>query len=370
VWKNCFESVIQNLYMLNFLLLLLKTNAQFANYQCDPNVCRLPTCKCATLEPPIENPPQFILIQFDDSIQSSLLPQARALFANRRNPNGCPATATWYTQVLYSDPFLATEWVAQGNEIGDHSVTHSPPFAGSYEEIEGMRRWAREFAGVHKVTGMRYPFRNYSKDSIEMLARLGFEYDSSFSTVQRMWPFTMDHGMVLECWNSQSFCGQSVNAPGLWEIPMVNTQGPQGLHLMDIYNDYSITNPIPPEQVTSTLLTNFNEHYNGNRAPFGIFTHPVWLGPAIAGAIPDGSQKLAAVNRFLDQAMRNPNVWIVTGQQLIQYMRNPVPASQLGSQSYMQCTESPPTNICNGVSQTGVQQCNLPSVSMRVSQIN
>jgi peptidoglycan/xylan/chitin deacetylase (PgdA/CDA1 family) len=307
----------------------------------------------------VSNPPQFILVQFDDSIQASLLPQVRSLL-NRRNPNGCPAKGTWYTQVLYSDPFLATQWVAQGHEMGDHSVTHSPPFAGSFEEVDGMRRWAREFAGVTRVTGMRFPFRAYTKESIEMLARMGFEYDSSMSSVHRMWPFTLDHGTVLECFNTPSLCGERLDARGLWEIPMINTRGPQGYHLMDIFNDYSITNPIPPEQVTSTLLSNFNEHYAGNRAPFGVFTHPVWLGPEIPGSIPDGTRKLAAVNEFLDQAMRNPDVWIVTAQQLIAYMRNPVPASQLGSQSYMQCYEAPPTNICNGMSETGVQSCNLP----------
>ncbi len=96
-------------------VLYLQAYAQFANYQCNPNVCRLPRCKCATLDAPVQNPPQFILIQFDDSIQSPLLSQARALFSSRRNPNGCPATATWYTQVLYSDPFLATQWLAEGN---------------------------------------------------------------------------------------------------------------------------------------------------------------------------------------------------------------------------------------------------------------
>jgi hypothetical protein len=40
-------------------------------YSCDPNTCRLPNCKCATEDAPVPNPPQFIVVTFDDSIQES-----------------------------------------------------------------------------------------------------------------------------------------------------------------------------------------------------------------------------------------------------------------------------------------------------------
>jgi hypothetical protein len=89
----------------------------FSNYSCDPNACKLPACKCATRDPPTPNPPQFLTLTFDDSLQQSVLPQALDLFQNRKNPNGCPAKATWFTQVYYSDPFLVTQWYAQGNEM-------------------------------------------------------------------------------------------------------------------------------------------------------------------------------------------------------------------------------------------------------------
>ena len=53
--------------------------------------------------------------------------------------------------------------------------------------------------------------------------------------------------------------------------------------------------------------------------------------------------------------MSRPNVWMVTPSQLIEYMKNPVSASQLGSQPYMQCNPNPapPTNICNGLGTIG-----------------
>lgn len=54
--------------------------------------------------------------------------------------------------------------------------------------------------------------------------------------------------------------------------------------------------------------------------------------------------------------MSKPDVWMVTPSQLIEYMKNPVSASELGSQSYMQCNPNPapPTNICNGIGSTGI----------------
>lgn len=45
-----------------------------------------------------------------------------------------------------------------------------------------------------------------------------------------------------------------------------------------------------------------------------------------------------------------PDVWFVTNQQLLQWMKNPVKASELGKQDYMRC-EQPviAKEICNGL---------------------
>ncbi|KAJ3302652.1 hypothetical protein HDV03_004772 [Kappamyces sp. JEL0829] len=294
------------------------TTNPFAGYNC-PSSCVRPKCSCASPNAPVANPPQFFVLTFDDAVQDSLIPTAKALFGNRKNPNGCPVGATWYAQVLYSNPYTMTQWYAQGNEIGDHSVTHSSPFAGSYAEIEGMRAWATTFAGIPrgKIQGVRFPFRNYSQAAIEQVAAMGFTYDSSMaaSGADSTWPYTLDYGVVTECGGQYDLCGKKINAPGFWELPMYSTQGPEGPHLMDPYNDYDITNPIKPSVAASTLLANFQTHYTGNRAPFGLYVHPLWLGPAIPPSIPDGAAKLAAMNGMIDSIMKNPDVWMVTGSQ-------------------------------------------------------
>ena len=134
---------------------------------------------------------------------------------------------------------------------------------------------------------------------------------------------------------------------------MYNMNGPTGTLLMDPFNSPGIT----PEQVTETYQRTFDMHNQGAHIPFGVYLHPMWLGPAGNG-VPEGRPKADAVNKFLDYAMSRPNVWMVTGSQLIEYMKNPVSASELGSQPYMQCP-TPPSNICNGLSDDLAETCNV-----------
>lgn len=111
---------------------------------------------------------------------------------------------------------------------------------------------------------------------------------------------------------------------------MMGTSDSSGEHLMDPYNDPTVASPIAPAEVYTLYQTTFDTQYGGNRAPFGIYTHPVWLGQGVGAAVPNGAAKLAAVQKFIAYAMSKPDVWMVTHQQLIAYMQNPVPASQLG----------------------------------------
>ncbi|KAJ3155255.1 hypothetical protein HDU86_004345 [Geranomyces michiganensis] len=352
--------------------------AQSATYKCDPAVCKLPACRCASTAAPVANPPQFLLLTFDDSIQESIWPQVQTLLGTRKNPNGCPIRATFFTQVFYSDPYLVQTWYAQGHEVADHSVDHLLP-TQTYHQVEGMRKWATENAGIPlgKIKGWRYPFLNYTTESITMLRKMGFEWESSMSAsgADRFWPYTLDYGTQNDCLGISPLCGVDLNAPGLWEIPMYGTTGPDGAqHLMDPYNDANVT----PDATTALYRTQFDAHYAGTHVPFGVYLHPQWLGktapnPTNPAATADGTPKLNAVAAFLDYALSRPNTWMITNSQLVEYMKNPVPADQLAAQPYMSCTPNPapPTNICNGVAgataagPAAPETCNLPTGSFR-----
>lgn len=124
----------------------------------------------------------------------------------------------------------------------------------------------------------------------------------------------------------------------------------------------------------------FMEHYNGNRQPFGLYNHPIHrelsylttsssrasyvfkaihltpslivhynpiihlfqpyrytlavltlclYGTVATGypGVEDPIEQRNMINDFLDFAQTQQNVWIVTNQQLLAWMRNPVPVS-------------------------------------------
>ena len=253
----------------------------------------------------------------------------------------------------------------------DHSVTHTPPASNSYEEIEGFRAWATTLAGIPrgKITGVRFPLLNYSVDSLNMLADMGFTYDSSLaaSPNEKFWPYTLDNGAATDCGGILSVCGKSLKAKGLWEVPMYTIEGADGIHLMDPYNDPSLASPNSPATVLNDYKTTFDRHIKNGNAPFGVYLHPVWFGPAIPPSIPDGTAKGKAISDFLDYAMSQPNVWMITPSQLVAYMKNPVSAAEIGNQPYMRCNPqpAPPTTICNGLGQTGLDICNLSNGTIR-----
>ncbi len=61
---------------------------------CDPSYCRLPDCYCGGLDIPggysPSDIPQFVLLTFDDAVNSLNRNFFEELFADRYNPNGCP----------------------------------------------------------------------------------------------------------------------------------------------------------------------------------------------------------------------------------------------------------------------------------------
>ncbi|GAA5795630.1 hypothetical protein HPULCUR_000992 [Helicostylum pulchrum] len=313
---------------------------------CDPNTCKLPSCLCPSLTPPNglqpKDVPQFVTITFDDSVQAELLATAKDLL-NVKNPNGCAAKGSWYVSMLYTNFALVQQWYANGNEVADHTFTHVG--TPSAQEIAAARAMLNQYGGVPlgKIKGFRAPFLNYTTDTLREIAKQGFQYDTSSTGVldDNFWPYTLDNGLANDCWNN--VCGSDLKLPGVWEIPMYAVNDNAGTaQLMDVYLSGT------PSDVTSWSETNFERHYNGNRSPFGIYVHPTHLTnyPGLA----DMSSQKAAVVSFIQSLASKPNVWFVTNEQLLQWMQNPVPVSQLASQPYMQCTlPNIGKEICNGL---------------------
>ncbi|KAI9264554.1 hypothetical protein EDC94DRAFT_605494 [Helicostylum pulchrum] len=343
-----------------------------STYSCDPNTCKIENnCRCASINAPgglsPADTPQFVTVTYDDSVQEALMKTALSM-VNVTNPNGCPGHGTWFVSMEYTDFSLVQQWYAAGNEVADHTFSHVG--TPSAQEISSVREMLNAYAGipVSKIQGFRAPFLNYTKDTLNIVGQQQFVYDSSSSAVTDdvYWPYTLDNGMANDCWTGICAAGQ-VKLPGLWEIPMYsvlnNASVPQ---LMDVYLAGAA------EETSQWSQAAFDKHYNGNRQPFGIYVHPTHL--TTFPGVPDPKEKFDAVIKLIKDIAAKPNVWFVTNQQLLQWTKNPVKASELGAQDYMQCKQPViAKEICNGLDDDHngavddglVNSCNFGATSMK-----
>ncbi|KAK7051541.1 hypothetical protein VNI00_004519 [Paramarasmius palmivorus] len=344
-----------------------QTSPEAAGYHCDSTVCKLPSCSCASTSPPgglnASDVPQFIVFTADDAVQSYTLDAVNQFLAHRKNPNGCRPRTTYYTSLAYTNYTLVTDWYVAGNEIADHTMTHvGDPSA---KEINGNLIALNALAGIplNAIRGFRAPFLNYTANTLRLLAQAGFTYDSSAASSipvtdpasDAFWPYTLDYGMANGCLMVQDTCKGQLKLPGFWEIPMYaffDKRGIAGPHLMDPWLDTANGNPKVNDTATLEYMKEtFTAHYNGNRQPIGLYTHPIHLSLTYPG-VRTSNNTIAMINAFLDWAQEQQNVWIVSSEQLLAYAQNPVPLSQLESFEPLKCSTpsvNPSLNICNGV---------------------
>jgi len=89
------------------------------------------------------------------------------------------------------------------------------------------------------------------------------------------------------------------------------------------------------DEIFDIFMTNFYRHYNSNRAPLGLFFHSTWF---------ETKKNRRAFRKFLDEMVNRPDVWIVNTWEVIQWMRNPTPQSQV-SIFKIQAIHSPETEF-------------------------
>jgi hypothetical protein len=341
----------------------------------------LPNCNCASTSPPgglqPSDVPQFIVFSADDAVQSYTLDAVNQFLAQRTNPNGCPPKMTYFTSLNFTNYTLVTDWFVAGNEIADHTMTHvgSPPA----DEINGNLIALNALAGIPltEIRGFRAPYLNYTADTFKLLQAAQFTYDSSATSsipvtdpqTDAYWPYTLDNGLANDCLNIPGICKGEPKIPGFWEIPMYaffDDLGVNGPHLMDPWLDPANGASKVNDSATMEYMKNtFTAHYNGNRQPIGLYTHPIHLSTTYPGVNPSNST-IQMINAFLDWAQEQSNVWIVSNGQLIDWVQNPVPLAQLDQFGSLKCSTpqvDKSKNICNGipVNENGlIQRCDFP----------
>ncbi|KAG8036874.1 hypothetical protein G9C98_004196 [Cotesia typhae] len=219
--------------------------------KCRKDVCLLPDCNCGGPDIPggidVEQTPQIVLLTFDDAVNDLNKQLYEDLFERgRKNPNGCPISATFYVSHEWTDYSQVQNLYADGHELASHTVSRNndntiTKSRHSFGEQFSARKWAREVAGqreilaayggvkLEDVKGMRAPFLSVGGNNMfRMLWETNFTYDSSMPIYENRppsWPYTLDYKLFHDCMIPPC---PTRSYPGLWEVPMVMWQDLNG----------------------------------------------------------------------------------------------------------------------------------------------
>jgi len=325
--------------------------------RCDPRNCTLPDCFCSrdgTLVPGGIEPkqvPQMITITFDDAVNNENWDlYQRLFFKDRKNPNGCPLHATFYISHEFTNYAYVQKLWNKGHEIAVHSITHQGPesywsqnatIEDWFDEFVGQANIINRFAGVRMedLWGVRVPYLRIGWNrQLIMMREFGFVYDSTMVAPMSdppIWPYTLDYRMPHVCIGTDQKC-PSRSFPGIWELPLNQLKaGEYTCAMLD---------QCPPfhdeDEVFDLLMHNFQRHYDTNRAPFGLFFHTIWF---------KYKKNIKAFERFLNEVQKLPDVYFVTNQEMISWMRDPTPSSQINSFEPWKCADTVPREdlACN-----------------------
>ncbi|XP_041357419.1 chitin deacetylase 7-like [Gigantopelta aegis] len=293
--------------------------------------CRLPQCSCTSYSSPlpVKDTPQIIFYGFDDALNGQMAQHYRKLFSSdRKNPNDCPISMSLYVQHDYTDYSLVREFYKKGMEIGVHSVTHTniDTEAKLADEAEHQKSNLAQLGSVPKeeIIGWRSPNLETAGDTQPMtLKKLGYTYDISLTyTVRKRhekkpWPYTMDYGYPYYC--EIPPCPKPTSGQkGFWEVPIIAFLDYKGAYPC-AYVDGCSNSPTTEEDAFEFLWENFEDNYE-TRTPLGFSMHAAWF---------ERPHNLAAMDRFIKEMTKKDDVYIVSVQKMLEWMKHPTKLSEL-----------------------------------------
>jgi len=198
------------------------------------------------------------------------------------------------------------------------------------------------YAGIHPkdIQGVRFPLLEVDGDEgFRALHQHNFLYDSSIPTEKPLWPYTLDYQMPGQC---QIPPCPKMSYPGLWEIPLSIMKG-IGNTNCNMWDQCRRPDSMTHETKTkyyirNMFMQNFDEYYTGkdangkttdyHRTPFPLFWHAAtFLAEDVRdhhyNSLEDGFLM------FLDTILDRDDVFFVTSRQLIHWMKNPKPLSEM-----------------------------------------
>ncbi|MBN1413408.1 MAG: polysaccharide deacetylase family protein [Spirochaetales bacterium] len=306
--------------------------------------------------------PMFIVFGSDDNSTAAGVQWINDFFRTKTNPDGSRVLISFYhpTMNLYAARDGLNQALGYGFEVGNH--THSHPSGLNFS----VSQWEAEMTncnsqltaaypagvGVPYVYGFRAPFLEYSDGTFPAIRNTGMWYDCSIEEgyqadmdgTDYYWPYTLDNGSPGNVVFYQRGTHQLVGShPGVWELPVYTfivppdelcaAYGvPSGLRAKyaAVHPDMDVTQGkitgfdwnmwekyyTTTQEVAAILKYSLDLRMQGNRAPMTIGIHSNYY--------TDGG-KQQALQQFVDYALTIPEVRLVSGKQLLDWLRNPVP---------------------------------------------
>lgn len=303
--------------------------------------------------------PMFVLFGSDDNNRAGGVEFFVNAFKGRTNPagtgnpatyDGSPALMSFYligTNIFgpniddqqWRDQYIAA--YRAGHEIGNHGFYGLAGEGPRGTEASWLENWIRPThdalvrMGVHTedINGFRAAQDAVDPAMYAALKTAGYRYANSSTTnhstnLPAYWPGTLENGWQGGPeWEDREFGEHS----GIWEVPQTYATG------TSIYCDKAWFDP--PKSGTghdwmSDMQETFRELYNGNRAPLSLCLHSQDWGPvntlARGGANEMNAtlvERQEAMTEFVDWLLSGefPDVRIITHEQLLDWMENPVP---------------------------------------------
>jgi peptidoglycan/xylan/chitin deacetylase (PgdA/CDA1 family) len=341
-----------------------------ASYSCDPGACLPPDCHCASTDPPgglaPADIPQFVLLTYDDCVDANTQPIREALEAGLTNPDGRPIPATFFVSVVNcwagratTDATFIQELYLGGHEMASHTHSHQTGTGTTLEEwlieLDSTKDFLTQEAGVlpAHVQGFRAPYVATNQAMFEALRQRGYTYDSSLleqplfqfsmSTGQDryVWPHTFDHGTPISCGFFPSNDCPTEPVAGLWNVPLYYYTDPRGEDAPADSLYYGAFDPGAPlsggpllagEDLLAILRWNFEQRYEGNRAPINLYLHASQL---------TEPERRETLRTFAQEILAKDDVWAITMTGLLEWMQAPVPANAMADWYEEYCTRYP-----------------------------